>query len=183
MTNPIVQYQSYVRVSPDNVQAKLKDLEPFVLHPVPDEYKKYFPENILQAYKKAYDELPGTKEKFYPVPGVSFPLESQMPKPKKIALLVDDLCGSSTEYFFYLSKQSTKTTTYGINTIGMMDYEGMSIPTPLPYTNYIVTIPIVKSSWTDKAPIDQKGFEPDILLNKIEQKNWVEFVRKDLEKQ
>ncbi len=64
-----------------------------------------------------------------------------------------------------------------------MDYEGMSIPTALPYDKYFLTIPIVKSSWTDKKPIDLTGFQPDILLNKIEQKKWIEFVRMDLERE
>jgi C-terminal processing protease CtpA/Prc len=182
MTNPIIQHDSYVRVTPENVQSKLKDLEPFVLNPIPDEYQKYFPEHILSAYKKAYNDLPITKEKFYPIPGVTFPLDTILPNPKKIALLVDHFCGSSSEYFFYITKQSKKTTRYGTNTIGMMDYEGMSNPTPLPYTPYILTIPIAKSSWTDKAPIDEKGFQPDVLLNKVEPQKWVEFVRLRLEK-
>lgn len=181
MTNPIVQYETYLRVTPENVKLKLADLEPFVVNPIPDEYKKYFPENILSAYKKAYQELPTTRKAFYPIPGVSFPLDSIIARPRKIALLVDDFCGSSTEYFFSLSRQSKKTRTYGVNTIGMMDYEGMSTPTPLPYNKYILTIPIVKSSWTDKKPIDLTGFQPDILLNKIDRTKWVEYVMKDLE--
>lgn len=181
MTNPIIQYDTYLRTTPDNVKSKLADLEPFVIHPIPEEYKKYFPEEVLAAYKKAYQELPVTQKSFYPIPGVTFPLDSIMAKPQKIALMVDDLCGSSTEYFFFISKQSKKTTTYGINTVGMMDYEGMSNPTALPYDKYILTIPIVKSSWTDSQPIDQTGFRPDILLNHIDLSEWVEFVRKDLE--
>ncbi|MFN3299574.1 MAG: S41 family peptidase [Sediminibacterium sp.] len=182
MTNPIFQYDTYLRVTPENVKSKLADLEPFVVNPIPDDYKKYFPDEILAAYKKAYQELPTTKKEFYPIPGVTFPLDSVLAKPKKIALIVDNLCGSSAEYFFFISKQSKKTTTYGINTIGMMDYEGMSTLTPLPYDQYMLTIPIVKSSWADKEPIDQTGFKPDVLLDKIEQKNWIEFVQQDLEK-
>ena len=181
MTNSILQYDTYLRVTSDNIKLKLADLEPFVMNPIPVEYKKYFSDTVVVAYKKAFKELPITNKSFYPIPGVTFPLDSNLKKPKKIALIVDDFCGSSTEYFLFISKQSKKTTTYGINTIGMMDYEGMSIPTPLPYNKYILTIPIVKSSWTDKHPIDQTGFKPDKLLNTIEQKNWVEYIRKALE--
>lgn len=64
----------------------------------------------------------------------------------------------------------------------MMDYEGMSNITPLPYPNYYLTIPIVKSSWTNKNPIDKTGFKPDILLNKIDQVKWVEWLQNHLEK-
>lgn len=182
MTNPIIQYDSYLRVTPENVKHKLADLEPFAVNPIPDEYKKYFPDEILAKYKKAYQELPTTKKAFYPVPGVIFPLDSVVAKPKKIALIVDEFCGSSAEYFFFISRQSRKTTTYGTHTVGMMDYEGMSNPTPLPYDGFILTIPIVKSSWTDQKPIDQTGFKPDILLNKIDRRQWIEFVKKDLER-
>lgn len=182
LTNPIIQYDSYLRVTPDNVRSKTADLEPFVINPIPDEYKKYFPDEILAAYKKAYQELPATKKEFYPVPGVTFPFDSNLKNPQKIALLVDDFCGSSAEYFFFLSKQSKKTITYGINTIGMMDYEGMSNLTPLPYPNYYLTIPIVKSNWTDKNPIDKTGFKPAILLNRIDQTKWVDYIQKDLER-
>jgi hypothetical protein len=182
MTNSIVQYDTYLRVTPQNVKFKLTDLEPFVNNPIPDEYKKYFPNEILSAYKKAYTELPATTKSFYPIPGVTFPLDSILAKPKKIALVIDDLCGSSTEYFFFLAKQSKKTVTYGINTIGMMDYEGMSNATALPYHKYILTIPIVKSNWTDTNPIDKTGFQPNILLNGIKQEKWVDFILKDMER-
>jgi C-terminal processing protease CtpA/Prc len=182
MTNPIVQYDTYLRVTPENINFKLADLEPFAVNPIPEAYKKYFPDEIITAYKKAYNELPTTKDEFYPIPGVTFPLDSIFKKPSKIALVVDDFCGSSAEYFFYLSKQSKKTKTYGINTIGMMDYEGMSNLTPMPYANYYLTIPIVKSSWTDKNPIDKNGFKPDITLEKVEQNKWVDFIKKDMER-
>jgi hypothetical protein len=183
LTNPVVQYNSFVRVTPENVELKRKDLEYFVLNPIPTEYEKYFPAEVLAAYKRAYAELPTTTEAFYPVPGVTFPLETLLPKPKRIALLVDDFCGSSTEYFFSLSKQSKKTTTYGTNTIGMMDYEGMSVPTALPYDKYILTIPIVKSSWTDTVPIDKTGFTPDVSLKHLPIQNWVPHVQMQLEAQ
>jgi len=179
MTNPITQASSFVRVTPDNVKLKLADLAPYANNPIPDDYKKYFPDTVLKLYQQAYNELPVTKEPFYPIPGVTFPLDSITQYPKKIALLVDDLCGSSTEYFFFLSRQSQKTIRYGTNTIGMMDYEGMSIPTPLPDKQLILTIPIVKSSWTDAHPIDQTGFTPDVLLTTPKSK-WLEFIMKDL---
>lgn len=181
MTNPVVQKPSFLRVTPDNVKLKLPDLEPFVNGPVSEEYKKYFPDDVLHAYKKTYAELPVTKQQYYPIPGVTFPLDSITRFPKKIALVVDDFCGSSTEYFFFLSKQSRKTTTYGVNTIGMMDYEGMSVPTALPYDQFILTIPIARSSWTAEKPIDQTGFKPDVFIN-LPHNKWIDFIIADLRK-
>ncbi|WP_111670151.1 S41 family peptidase [Algoriphagus litoralis] len=179
MTQPVVQHPSFLRVTPENVQLKLQDLEPFVTNPIPEDYQKYFPEEVLSQYRKAYQELPITQEEFYPVPGVTFPLDSVMKYPRKVALVVDDFSGSSAEYFFQLAKQSQKTTSYGMRTFGMMDYEGMSNPTPLPYEAYYLTIPIAKSSWTDREPIDETGFTPDVLID-LPQGEWMEFILKDL---
>ena len=175
-TGPIVQQNGFLRVSPGNIPLKLADIEPFVSNPIPPEYTKYFPDTVLAQYKKAYQELPTTKDAFYPVPGVVFPLDSVTAKPKKIALLVDELCGSSTEYFFFLSKASGKTTRYGLPTFGMMDYEGAA-SVALPYDKFRVSIPIVKSSWTDKAPIDKTGFRPDVLLDQVPPEAWIRHVQ------
>ncbi len=179
MTNPITQDPSFVRVTPDNVKLKLADIAGFATNPIPAEYQKYFPDSVLNAYKKAYAELPSTKNKFYPVPGVVFPLDSITRFPEKIALLVDNFSGSSAEYFLQLSKQSRKTVSYGMHTVGMMDYEGQSIPTELPFTDFKLMIPIVKSGWTDHHPIDKTGFKPMITL-RIPQSQWIEFVTKDI---
>lgn len=182
MTQPVVQHPSFLRVTSENVELKLPDLEPFVTNPIPEEYLKYFPEEVLAQYRKAYEELPITEEAFYPVPGVTFPVDSVTKYPHRVALIVDNFSGSSTEYFFQLAKQSEKTTSYGSRTFGMMDYEGMSIPTPLPCEAYYLTVPIVKSSWTDRAPIDLTGFTPDVIIDRP-QEDWLEFVLKDLRKQ
>lgn len=182
MTNSIVQPSSFLRITPENVTSKLADLEPFVKNPIPNDYKKYFPDSVLNAYKQAYTELPTTQQQFYPIPSVSFPLDSVTKNPKRIALVADDFCGSSAEYFFFIAQKSKKTKTYGTHTIGMMDYEGMSNPTQLSCSYYNLFIPNMKSSWTDKNPIDQTGFRPQVLLNHIPQNKWLDFIVKDLEK-
>jgi C-terminal processing protease CtpA/Prc len=136
---------------------------------------------VLNAYKKAYAELPITKEQFYPIPTVTFPFDAVTKQPEKVAVIIDGFCGSSTEYFISLIHQSKKVTTYGSNTIGMMDYEGMSNPTALPYNKFMLTIPIAKSSWTDTKPIDQTGFAPDVLI-KLPENRWPDFIANDLPK-
>lgn len=183
ITQPIQQGNSWIRVTPENVAKKLPDLAWYVNNPIPNELKKYFPEHILAAYKKAYEELPKTTAAYYPIPSVVFPLDSVLKQPKKVAILVDEYGGSSTEYFFFLSQQSAKTTRYGNHTIGMMDYEGNGTPTQLPYGEYILTIPISRSSWTAKAPTNGKGFIPDVLLTHLPYAQWVPYVQQIMEKQ
>jgi len=180
-TNQINQQESLLRVSKENVARKLPDIEPFVTNPIPAEYKKYFPEETVEKYKKAYKELPATSKTFYPTPGVNFPLDSILSCPAKVAVVFDDFGGSSTEYFFHLTKQSTKVLTYGQPTIGMMDYVGMSNPTKLPYSAFNLYIPIEKSSWTASKPIDKTGFIPQVLI-KEKQENWIDYIMSDLPK-
>ncbi|MCL4640171.1 MAG: S41 family peptidase [Pseudosphingobacterium sp.] len=179
MTNQVNQKSSLLRVSKANVTNKLRDLEPFVKSPIPNEYKKYFPKETLAQYQKAYRDLPSTSQVFYPTPAVNFPLEAVLKYPEKVALIVDDFGGSATEYFFYLTKQSKKVISYGEPTIGMMDYVGMSIPTALPYKAFKLYIPIEKSSWTDEHPIDRTGFEPQVPIAG-RQEDWLTYIIKDL---
>lgn len=181
MTNTIVQGNSWLRVSPDNVKLKLEELGPMINNPVPDELKKYFTDEHMAALRKANAELPSAKDDFYPIRGLDIPLDSIAAYPKKIALLVDELCGSSTEYFMFLMRQSKKVRTYGRNTIGMMDYEGPSVSTPLPCNQFVLRIPVSRSSWTEKKPIDLSGFRPDVRL-KLPDKQWVEWVQNRMER-
>lgn len=181
MTNTIVQGNSWLRVSPDNVKLKLEEMAPVVNNPVPEELKKYFTDAHMASLKKAYAELPTSTAVFYPIHGLDIPLDSILIYPKKVALLVDEWCGSSTEYFLFLMRQSKKVQSYGSNTVGVMDYEGPTVTTPLPSDQFILTIPISRSSWTEKAPIDLTGFTPDVKLN-MPQEKWVDKVKKLLEK-
>lgn len=181
MTNPIKQDSPLLRVSPDNVKLKQGELEYFVKNPIPEEAKKYYPDQYVALLKKVYEELPTVKDTFYPVPGLTIPVDAVLSSPSKVALITDDLCGSSTEYFFKLMEQSKKTVRYGINTVGMMDYEGPAAATPLPHKQFILMIPVSKSSWTDKQPIDENGFTPDVKLT-VPEKEWVDYIIKDIRK-
>ena len=51
----------------------------------------------------------------------------------------------------------------------------------MPSNLFYITVPGVKSSWTDKAPIDKIGFRPDVLLRQpfLE---WVSVVIEDIRK-
>lgn len=181
ITNPIKQDAPLLRISKDNVQIKRSELESLVKNPLPEDAKKYYPDEYISTLKKIYEELPTAKSTFYEVPGLTIPIDSVLGNPSRVALITDELCGSSTEYFFQLMKQSKKTTRYGSNSVGMMDYEGPTSTTPLPCKELILMMPVSKSSWTDKNPIDEAGFSPDVKL-KIPGKQWVEYIVKDLKK-
>ncbi|WP_186774213.1 S41 family peptidase [Chitinophaga pinensis] len=180
MTQPIDQGNNYLRLSPQNTQRALAEIKPLVENPIPDELKKYYTRSLVQQYQHIYKEMPLAITPFYPIPSITIPLDIVIHYPTQIALIFDDLCGSSTEYFFQLSKQSNKIKRYGTATLGMMDYVGMHQPTPLPFSGYYLVIPDTKSSWTDTAPIDATGLQPEKDLSKIPQDEWVDFIRRDL---
>ncbi|ACU63763.1 S41 family peptidase [Chitinophaga pinensis] len=180
MTQPIGQGNNYLRLSPKNTQRVLAEIKPLVENPIQDELKKYYTPSLVQQYQQIYKEMPLAKTAFYTIPSVTIPLDSITPHPVLIALVFDELCGSSTEYFFQVSKQSKKIIRYGTSTLGMMDYAGMPQSTPLPFKGYYLAIPDTKSSWTDTAPIDATGLQPEKDLSKIPQTEWVDFIRRDL---
>lgn len=179
MTNPMHQDATLLRVSDDNIKLKRSEMEYFVKNPIPADLKQYYTDDFMVGFKKAYEDLMVTKNNFLAIPAITIPKGEELKNPVKVALITDGLCGSSAEYFFYLMKQSKKTTRYGTNSVGMMDYEGPSNITPLPCKEFILMIPIAKSSWTDTNPIDEKGFMPDVIINKPYDE-WVGFILKDI---
>ncbi|MES2807633.1 MAG: S41 family peptidase [Bacteroidota bacterium] len=179
MTNTIQQDATLLRISTDNVKLKQAEMEYFVKNPIPADLKPYYTDDFMVQFKKTYHELPVTKNNFIPIPAIAIPMGEGLKNPVKVALITDGLCGSSAEYFFYLMKQSKKTTRYGSNSVGMMDYEGPSSITPLPCKEFILMVPVSKSSWTDTNPIDEKGFAPDVIINKPYEQ-WIDFVSKDI---
>lgn len=181
MTGPIKQDSPLLRISKRNVQLKRSELEPLVKNPVSEEMKKYFPDEYMSRLKKAYEELPAVKNDFYQIPALTIPADAVLSSPSKVALITDELCGSSAEYFFQLMAQSKKTTRYGTNSVGMMDYEGPTATSPLPCKEFILMIPVSKSSWTDQHPIDETGFRPDVKLS-IPPKQWIDYIMTDLKK-
>lgn len=118
------------------------------------------------------------------VPQPDFPVsyEAALPNPKKVVILQNALCGSATEYSIQVVKDFEKVTTMGENTMGMMDYGDLRQPTPIPCPDFTFVIPIVKSSWTDTAPIDQTGIAPKIQL-KSPESDWLSEAVKYLENQ
>jgi len=180
MTRRIDQGIAYLRISPDNTTRILKEMAPLINNPIPDGMEKYYTPAFMREYRKAYEQIRVTDKGFCPVPAISIPLDEVSPYPQKIALVFDDLCGSSTEYFFQLSRQSDKITRYGIPTLGMMDYVGMHQPTILPFKDYRLVIPDTKSSWTDTDPIDASGLKPEHDLTEVPRREWINYIKKDL---
>jgi hypothetical protein len=182
-TNPIDQGASQLRLSAENIKRTLPRIKSFLDNPPTDaSFKRNYTPELVAANKKAYQEIPQSKAAFYPIPSMMLTADSAAKTPGKIALIFDDLGGSSTEFFFYVSRQSKKVKRYGTPTYGMMDYMGMSEETKLPFSEFYLVIPDTKASWTDSAPINGKGFQPETNLGHLSYSKWISYVVEDLNK-
>ena len=99
--------------------------------------------------------------------------------PQRVAVLIDEDCGSTTEQFLLEAMQSKKVTLMGQHTRGVLDYANVrTVALPcLPYTlNYATT----RSRRIDQGKgIDNVGIQPAIVLG--DDVDWVVAARKYLE--
>lgn len=92
--------------------------------------------------------------------------------PKKVIILIDGNCGSTTEEFLLMAKQSSKVTLLGEHTAGVLDYANVRGAdfNCLPYMLYWATS---RSRRIDqKLAIDNIGIVPDKILKPAQ--NWIE---------
>ncbi|MET0244240.1 MAG: hypothetical protein ABW174_12260 [Flavitalea sp.] len=182
-TNTIQQGDTYLRLSPLNNAANLPSFKSMYENPKPDpRWEKSYTAEYREKFKEAFEQIPQSKQTFYTIPSLDIYADSVLKTPEKVALIFDDLGGSSTEYFFFISKQSTKVKRYGERTLGMMDYMGASTDSPLPFKDYYLMIPDRKATWTDTAPTNITGFIPENDLRHLPRESWIDFIKKDLGK-
>lgn len=100
--------------------------------------------------------------------------------PKKVGIIINGGCGSTTEQFILAAKQSKKVKLFGTTTFGSLDISNMfSVKSPC--NNYELGYCLSKSYRIPDFTIDGKGIQPDYYLDKeIPQYEWVDFVNKIL---
>ncbi|PTT01627.1 hypothetical protein DBR11_06880 [Pedobacter sp. HMWF019] len=107
-------------------------------------------------------------------------LDSVKSYPKKIIILMNRNCGSTTEEFLLLAKQSSKVVLMGEHTKGVLDYANIRGAdfSCMPYMLYWATS---RSRRIDHGlAIDNIGIKPDKALNA--QQNWIEEAKHYAEK-
>ncbi|HYC29723.1 MAG TPA: S41 family peptidase, partial [Chitinophagaceae bacterium] len=118
----------------------------------------------------------------YPVYNNSdtFPVLAQ---PKRIAVIIDSFCGSTTEQFLLDPVlNSKKVTIFGTHSAGVLDYANNYF-FRVPNTDFTVNYPTSRSSRIDLGKgIDNKGIQPNIQLDNST-KDWVKYASNYLEKQ
>ncbi|AEV98033.1 hypothetical protein A4D02_14660 [Niastella koreensis] len=101
--------------------------------------------------------------------------------PKKVIIIADRWCGSSTEEFLLMAKQSKKVTIVGENTVGNLDYSNI-MTTPFSCLPYTLVYATTRSHRIDLGQgIDNVGIAPNIYLPA--NKSWIEEALKIAEQQ
>lgn len=86
------------------------------------------------------------------------------PFPRRVAMLVDEGCGSSCEQLVLAARQSRKVTLYGQNTAGVLDYANVSdAQTVCPVLQ--VRWATSRSSRLPAEPVDPDGIAPHVRLD------------------
>jgi hypothetical protein len=107
-------------------------------------------------------------------------LDSVKPYPQQVIILINKNCGSTTEEFLLLAKQSSKVTLLGEHTAGVLDYSNMRGAdfSCMPYMLYWATS---RSRGIDAGiAIDNIGIRPDKILRT--EQNWIDEAKYYAEK-
>lgn len=172
-TNPYTRYRTEIYCTNDNIQ-KFRDLVNDKNYSVPEQEEfKRMVANMEQHLNQYWSSSPLT---------FSSDTLAVLNKPKKIAVIIDSFCGSTTEQFLLDPvSNSKKTTVYGTHSAGVLDYANIT-SFSIPNTNLGVHYPTSRSKRIDLGKgIDNKGIQPNVLLDNSV-KDWVNYVQKEQEK-
>lgn len=91
-------------------------------------------------------------------------MDSVLPFPKKIGIIINRHNASSAEQFLLEAKESKKVTLFGSeNTSGTLDYSNC-LQIDLPSQQYKLVFPFTRSRRLPDRPIDETGIAPDVLI-------------------
>lgn len=169
-TNPIKTIGVDVFSTPDNIISwqKVIDENPGL----PVEVKKQISDIISQMKAGPFKLINVAGDQTDSLPMV-------YSNPRKVAILIDGECGSTTEQFLLAAKQSKKVILMGQHTAGVLDYSNMRMVN-FDCLPYILGYATSRSRRIPDNSIDNKGITPDVILDF--NKPWLESIFKRLKK-
>jgi len=100
--------------------------------------------------------------------------------PKKIGIIINEGCASTSEQFLLMAKQSQKVKLFGTTTYGALDISNM-YNVKSPSGNYTLWYSLSKSFRIPSYTIDSKGIQPDYYIDSnISKYNWVNYIQRIL---
>ena len=135
--------------------------------------------------REAYDKLNKNLGKFVNLDSSIVDIETSdtmYTYPKKVGIIINGGCGSTTEQFILAAKQSNKVKLFGTTTFGSLDISNMySVKSPC--NDLELGYCLSKSFRIPDFTIDGKGLQPDYYLDKeIPKYEWLAFVNRILSK-
>lgn len=167
-TNPIVSMGTVRLASPLNNAGFKEDLD----------FSQMSQEDV-DWYTEKLAELEKNPGEFIDVEGIKFltvTRDTVYPGPVNIAILTDRYCGSSTEEFLLMAKQSKKVKIYGQPTAGALDISNLQ-DVMSPAGDFILYYGTTRSIRDYKT--DDVGIQPDFYMHQyILKHQWVSYVRR-----
>lgn len=138
-----------------------------------------YDENARKRFKETYDKLNlqlGSFVRINKYPVTINSMDRILPNPHRVAILINEYCGSTTEQFLLNAKQSYKVKLFGKSTFGSLDISNMHYANS-PSGQFQLWYCRSKSLRIPEMAIDDIGLQPDYFLDSsIAQQDWVEFV-------
>lgn len=137
-----------------------------------------------KEFKEMYQRLNTQLNSFVDLNGSPVTVEelrSVYPYPSRVAILVDEYSGSTTEQFLLAAKQSTKTKLFGQPSFGSLDISNMNSVSS-PKNEFELYYCCSKSQRLPGLAIDGTGIQPDYYLDKtVAEYKWINYARLILE--
>jgi C-terminal processing protease CtpA/Prc len=95
--------------------------------------------------------------------------------PKKVSIIVNGYCASSTELFLLKALQSSKVKLFGETTLGAVDYAD-ALTLTMPCRFYALSYSTSRTNRPKEQAIDYIGIKPHFEISN-EVKDWVEYIR------
>lgn len=149
-TGPITVAGVQRRATPDNIAAR----EKLARNPS-------FPEHVRQSLQREADSLRAHLGDFVTDPGETIRLDSVLPFPQRVAVLMDGGCGSSCEQFILAARESEKVKLYGGRTAGVLDHANV-VAVDVPGTPFRLQYGTSRSLRLPDDPVDPDGIAPDV---------------------
>jgi hypothetical protein len=132
-----------------------------------------------KAYKKL-SKQPGEFVLLNEQPVTETTFDTVHPFPQRIAILINENNGSTTEQFLLAAKQSTKVKLFGTTTAGVLDISNMHY-VDAPCGEFQLAYSLSRSLRIPDMAIDDKGIQPDYYIGQdIPKYQWVDFAAERL---
>ncbi len=135
-----------------------------------------FPQTIRTSFQNIINKLKAQPDTLVEiVASTETKFDSIYANPKKIFLLINEKCASTTEQLIMYAKQSKKVVILGNPTAGSVDYNDINSSTILPCNFLKLYYPMSRSNRVDTIRSKNSRLKPDIELN-IPDDKWVEYI-------